>query len=42
MVDQRLHGPVMSFEHEGEQYLAIAGGGRDKDDELLVFALKRE
>tara|TARA_B110000438_G_scaffold48650_1_gene49077 strand:+ start:3267 stop:5195 length:1929 start_codon:yes stop_codon:yes gene_type:complete len=38
-VDQRLHGPVMSYEHEGKQFIAVAGGGRDKDDELLVFAL---
>ena len=39
LVDQRLHGPVMSYEHEGKQFIAVAGGGRDKDDELLVFAL---
>ena len=39
LVDQRLHGPIMSYEHEGEQYIAVAGGGRDKDDELLVFAI---
>ena len=42
IVDQRLHGPVMSYEHEGEQYIAVAGGGRDKDDELLVFAINTE
>jgi len=39
LVDQRLHGPVMSYKHEGKQFIAVAGGGRDKDDELLVFAL---
>lgn len=39
MVDQRLHGPIMSYLHEGKQYIAIAGGGRNADAELLVFAL---
>ncbi len=39
LVDQRLHGPPMSYMHEGKQYIAVAGGGRDNDDELLVFAL---
>ena len=39
LVDQRLHGPVMSYEHEDKQFIAVAGGGRDKDDELLVFEL---
>ena len=39
IVDQRLHGPIMSYQHEGKQYIAVAGGGRDNDDELLVFAL---
>ena len=39
LVDQRLHGPPMSYQHEGKQYLAVAGGGRDNDDELLVFTL---
>ena len=42
MVDQRLHGPPMSYMHEGQQYVAVAGGGRDNDDELLVFSLPRE
>ncbi len=41
-VDQRLHGPIMSYQHAGRQYLAVAGGGREKDDELLVFALPPE
>ena len=39
LVDQRLHGPPMSYMHEGRQYIAVAGGGRDNDDELLVFSL---
>lgn len=38
-VEQRLHGPVMSYLHEDRQYLAVAGGGRNDDAELLVFAL---
>ena len=39
MVDQRLHGPVMSYLHDGVQYVVIAGGGRDNDAELIAFAL---
>ncbi len=39
MLAQRLHGPVMSYLHEGRQYIAVAGGGRDNDDELIAFAL---
>ena len=39
LVDQRLHGSPMSFLHEGRQYIAIAGGGRDRDDEIIAFAL---
>jgi len=42
MVDQRLHGPPMTYMHEGRQYIAVAGGGRDKDDELIVFALPEQ
>ncbi len=38
MVDQRLHGPVMTYLHEGRQYIAVAGGRFD-DSQLLVFAL---
>ena len=38
-VEQRLHGPVMSYEHDSVQYLAVAGGGRAEDAELLVFKL---
>lgn len=38
MVDQRLHGPVMTYLHGGRQYIAVAGGRFD-DSELLVFAL---
>ncbi len=39
MVDQRLHGPPMSYQADGKQYIAVAGGGRDDDNALLVFAL---
>ena len=39
LVDQRLHGPPMSYQVGDKQYIAVAGGGRDDDNELLVFAL---
>ena len=39
LVDQRLHGPPMTYIYEGKQYIAVAGGGRNDDDEILVFAL---
>jgi quinoprotein glucose dehydrogenase len=39
MVEQRLHGPPMSYMHAGRQYIVVAGGGRDRDDELIAFAL---
>jgi|TARA_B100000315_G_scaffold36031_1_gene30751 quinoprotein glucose dehydrogenase len=39
LVEQRLHGPPMSYLHEGRQYIAVAGGGRDDDAELISFAL---
>ena len=39
VINQRLHGPIMSYQHDGKQYIAVAGGGREKDDELVVFAL---
>ena len=39
LVDQRLHGPPMSYQVDDKQYIAVAGGGRDDDNELLVFAL---
>ena len=42
LVEQRLHGAPMSYMHEGRQYIGIAGGGRDKDAELIVFALPKE
>ena len=38
MVQQRLHGP-MSYFYQDRQYIAVAGGGRDDDAELIVFAL---
>jgi len=42
-VDKRLHGPVMSYQHEGRQYIAVAGGGRNNDPaELILFALPEE
>lgn len=41
MVDQRLHGPPMTYLHEGSQYIVVAGGGRDNDDELIAFALPK-
>ena len=39
LVDQRLHGAPMSYMVAGRQYIGIAGGGRDDDAELIVFAL---
>ena len=33
-----LHGPVMSYFHEGKQYIAIAGGRFDTA-EMVTFAL---
>ena len=39
MLDRRLHGPVMTYMHAGKQYIAVAGGGRDNDAELISFAL---
>ena len=35
----RLHGPIMSYQIEDKQYIAIAGGGRYNDAQLLAFAL---
>lgn len=40
-VEPRLHGAPMSYMHEGRQYIAVAGGGRANDAELLVFALPK-
>ena len=40
LVEQRLHGAPMSYEYQGRQYIAVAGGGRDGDPgELVIFAL---
>ena len=39
LVDQRLHGPPMTYMYEDKQYIAVAGGGRNDDDEILVFSL---
>lgn len=38
MVDIRLHGPVMSYQAAGRQYIAVAGGRFD-NAELIAFAL---
>ena len=38
LVDRRLHGPVMSYLHEGKQYVSIAGG-RFETAEMVTFAL---
>jgi quinoprotein glucose dehydrogenase len=38
MVDRRLHGPVMSYEHNGRQFITVAGGRFD-ESELISFAL---
>ena len=38
MLDRRLHGPVMSYLHEGKQYIAVAGGRFDTA-EMITFAL---
>ena len=38
-VAKRLHGAPMSYMHEGRQYIAVAGGGRNDDAELMVYAL---
>ena len=35
----RLHGPIMSYQIQNKQYIAIAGGGRNNDAELLAFVL---
>ena len=43
LVAQRLHGPPMSFMHKGKAiYRGGFFGGRDNDDELLVFALPED
>ena len=38
-VGVRLHGAPMTYMHAGRQYIAVAGGGRRGDDELVAFAL---
>ena len=42
LVEQRPHGPPICFMHKSKQYIAVAGGGRDNDDELLLFALPQD
>ena len=41
-VDAWLHGPPITYMHEGRQYIVVAGGGgraRRVPDELIAFAL---
>ncbi len=38
-VEPRLHGAPMSYWHEGQQYIAVAAGGRADNAELVTFAL---
>tara|TARA_B110000008_G_C16703427_1_gene457738 strand:- start:213 stop:710 length:498 start_codon:yes stop_codon:yes gene_type:complete len=38
LVDRRLHGPVMSYLHNGRQYIAVAGGRFDSA-EMISFVL---
>ena len=41
-VETRLHGALMTYMHEGRQYIAAAGGGRRGDGELVAFALPKD
>ncbi len=39
-VERYLHGPPTTYEYDGRQYIAIAGGGRETEvAELVAFAL---
>ncbi len=38
-VDRTLHGPPMTYMHEGKQYILIAGGGVKEPSELMAFGL---
>jgi quinoprotein glucose dehydrogenase len=40
-VDRSLHGAPITYLHEGRQYIAVAGGGGDEKQELVVFALPK-
>ena len=40
-VDRSLHGSPMTYQHEGRQYIVLAGGGQREPSELLAFALPR-
>ena len=40
-VDRSLHGQLMTYLHEGRQYIAVAGGGDREKAELIAFALPR-
>ena len=41
-VEIRLHGALMTYMHEGRQYIAVAAGGRRGDGELVTFALPKD
>ena len=38
-VEQSLHGALMTYLHQGRQYIAAAAGGFDEKQVLVVFAL---
>ena len=38
-VEQSLHGALMTYLHQGRQYIAAAAGGFDEKQVLIVFAL---
>lgn len=40
-VDRHLHGSPMTCEHEGKQYILIAGGGQTEPGEVLAFGLPK-
>ena len=41
-VETRLHGALMTYMHDGRQYIAVAGGGRRGDGELVALALPKD
>ena len=38
-VERTLHGPPVTYMHEGKQYILIEGGGVSEPSELMAFAL---
>ena len=38
-IDRSLHGAPITYMHEGQQYIAVAGGGGTEKAELVVFSL---